>query len=354
MLSTFIFDAAQSPGKFGLAASLWANQQKQPLWSLRPDFNENFPNAYQHVVPAGNCVTGGLYRSDTLQHEVSDIAFLPAEDALIVLADADAEKIRHLAGQRLFSQYDGNTLSLLDSNHSVIWQHTLTASINSEPTLTVGLVADEQDQREVYPATIDALMAAARCAGISLQIRFFPPASVTNRLHELNQLDGILLPGGASMPAVAGQIAVAHHTLQHQIPTLGLCLGMQSMCTAALQLNSGYEQAMLAEVAPDATVHSFIPFTDRTHRCGLFPFPASAPFHQMHYNHRYYFNPQYLPQLAASGIRINAQTNAIIEGINHPAHPFWQGVQGHPELMSRPETPHPLFVTFIQTMLAQG
>ena len=152
------------------------------------------------------------------------------------------------------------------------------------------------------------------------------------------------------MAAVIGQIAVAKATRQRRIPTLGLCLGMQSMCTAVVQQQAGYEQAILAEVAPDAPLHSFVRFDDLRHRCGLFAFPALAPYQRMHYNHRYYFNPQLLPQLLAGGIEVSVQTDDIVEAIRCASHPFWQGVQGHPELMSRPDAPHPLFSRFLRAV----
>ncbi|MCS6056550.1 hypothetical protein LNO36_11410 [Klebsiella variicola subsp. variicola] len=96
-------------------------------------------------------------------------------------------------------------------------------------------------------------------------------------------------------------------------------------------------------------LHSFVPFVDGRHRCGVFPFSFGlipGDIREMHYNHRYCFNTDLLPALDRSGVSVSAQTDDIVEAISQPELPFWHGVQGHPELMSRPDAPHPLFVAF--------
>ncbi|RPE01186.1 CTP synthase [Candidatus Pantoea deserta] len=349
MSATFILDDALVPARFGLLASLWANQLGLPLWSLRPRFTGDYPDSYQHVAQAGYCVTSGLFRSDTLQQEVSDIARLPARDAVIVLSLADAERIKHLPGRRLYSYANSHPLRLQEGELTLL-EHTVAYPRPDHSALRIGLIARERDQRDAYSANLEALHAAAAQLAVSVDIRFLSPAALSGDLHELDDLHGIVLPGGASMASVTAQIAVARASWQRNIPTLGLCLGMQSMCTAAVQCHPGCEEAMLAEVAPDAPLHSFVPFDDRRHRCGLLPFPAAAPFDQMLYNHRYRFNPRLLPHLLASGVRISAKTDDIIEGIYLADHPFWLGVQGHPELQSRPDAPHPLFTAFLQAL----
>ncbi|MEN3754559.1 hypothetical protein ABC733_23615 [Mangrovibacter sp. SLW1] len=70
------------------------------------------------------------------------------------------------------------------------------------------------------------------------------------------------------------------------------------------------------------------------------------PPKDMHYNHRYAFNPALRAQLCAGNGQISAETDGIIEAISLSNHPFWHGVQGHPELASRPQAPHPLFCAF--------
>ncbi len=365
MSPIFILDNASVPARFGITASLWANRLGLPLWSLRPEFAGDVPDSHQHVVRAGYCVTSGLWRSDTLCEEVRDVAQLPVSDAVIVLAEADVQRIAERIGQRLYSDDCDGFLTLRDGTQTLV---RLTADrfgrwLSLPPgeagaLLRIGLVGREADHRLVYPATLGSLGDAASALGFDLDVHFLPPAELSDDLQELDALHGVVLPGGASMAAVSGQIRVAQETVVRRLPTLGLCLRMQSMMTAAVRQSAGFEEAILAEVAPDAALHSFVAFADGFHRCGVLPFtstllPGSAV--EMHYNHRYRFNPQFLPQLAASGVHVSAQTDDIVEAISLPEHPFWHGVQGHPELMSRPDAPHPLFTAFLLSALsAQG
>jgi CTP synthase len=358
----FVLDNASVPARFGITASLWANRLGLPLWSLRPAFAGDVPDSHQHVARAGYCVTSGLWRSDTLRDEVRDVAELPASDAVIVLAEADVQRIASLIGQRLYSDDRDGNLTLRDGTQSLLrlsadrYGRWLPApKTDAGALLRIGLVGREADHRLVYPATLGSLGDAAAALGLDLDVHFLPPAVLSAELYELDALHGVVLPGGSSMAAVNGQIRVAQETVARRLPTLGLCLGMQSMMTAAVRKTAGFEQAILAEVAPDAAQHSFIAFADGSHRCGVLPFastllPGSTA--EMHYNHRYRFNPQFLPQLAASNVQVSAQTGDIVEAISLPEHPFWHGVQGHPELMSRPDAPHPLFTAFLLSALS--
>lgn len=319
MLPLFILDDSHCPADYGMAASRFANQQQLPLWSLKPTFVGDFPDSHQHVVEAGYCVTSGLFLSDTLQQEVTDVSQLPAHNAVIVLMEADAPRIAHLVGERLHCR----------DLPPIQKQELIVKPLGQR--LRIGLMGHKRDQQDSYPANVFSLHTAAQQLHCHLDIRLLPPAELSTHLYELDDLDGVVLPGGSSMEAVLGQIAVAKATLERGIPTLGICLGMQSMCTAIVQRAQGFEHAMLAEVAPDAALHSVIRFEDQQHRCGLFPFPEVAPFDRMHYNHRYYFNQQLMPQLLAGGVDVTVQNNDIVEAICCQSHPFWQGVQGHPE-----------------------
>ncbi|WAL50531.1 CTP synthase [Klebsiella variicola subsp. tropica] len=361
MSPIFILDNTSVPARYGITASLWANRLGLPLWSLRPDFAGDVPDSHQHVIRAGYCVTSGLWRSDTLREEVRDIACLPESDAVIVLASSQAALIADLPGQRLFSDDRNHRLTLSDGQHTLLdltadrygrWDAGEPSSAGT--SLRIALIGRESDHRLVYPATLGSLGDAAASLGLYLDVHFFAPVSLSPGLHVLHDVQGVVLPGGSSMAAVKGQIRVAEDTLARGQPTLGLCLGMQSMMTAVVRRRPGCESAIPAEVAPDEALHSFVPFVDGRHRCGVFPFSfglISGDIREMHYNHRYCFNTDLLPALDRSGVSVSAQTDDIVEAISQPELPFWHGVQGHPELMSRPDAPHPLFVAFLRAAL---
>jgi CTP synthase (UTP-ammonia lyase) len=115
--------------------------------------------------------------------------------------------------------------------------------------LRIALIGREADHRLVYPATLGSLGDAAASLGLNLEVHFFAPVSLSTGLHS-QAFQGVVLPGGSSMAAVNGQIRVAEDTLARGQPTLGLCLGMQSMMTAAVRRSPGFESAIPAEVAP--------------------------------------------------------------------------------------------------------
>lgn len=364
MSLTVVIDASTTPAGFGVTASALANQLRLPLWSLTPAFAGDVPDSHQHVAAAGYCVTSGLWRSDTLLHELRDASQLPAAGAVIVLSPQQLAALpenaivlhdHQQADSRWLSDSQGNRILTLWQDDFGRWLPEPQPARAGD--LALALIGREADQREAYPATLAALGDAADALGIGLKLRFLPPVTLSATLSELDGAEAIVLPGGASMLSVPGQIRVAQASRQRKIPTLGLCLGMQSMATAAVQTQPGCEQATMAEVAGDAALHSFTRFDDLRHRCGLLPFSAAHPLdggplpELMHYNHRYRFNPLLRPALLASGVTVTSEADGSVDAITLPDHPFWFGVQGHPELQSRPGAPHPLFTALLTLAL---
>ncbi|TDV67509.1 gamma-glutamyl-gamma-aminobutyrate hydrolase family protein [Pseudomonas sp. LP_7_YM] len=226
-------------------------------------------------------------------------------------------------------------------------------------SLCIALLGSEADQRDVYPATLAALGDAADAAQVNLDIRFIAPAQLD--VSQLDWVDGIVLPGGCDMTNVPGQIRAARHALASGIPVMGLCLGMQSMTTALAQTIAGFEQANMAEAAPDAAIKSFVPMAGiaelEVHRLGerrLQFRDAALEYRFQHHltircNHRFMLNPELIPPLLTAGLVITATdvSGQIVDMIDWPSHPFYQGMQGHPELGSRAGAPHPLIKDFL-------
>ena len=360
MSPIFILDNSSAPARYGITASLWANRLGLPLWSLRPDFAGDVPDSHQHVIRAGYCVTSGLWRSDTLREEVRDIALLPSSDAVIVLASSQAPLIADLPGQRLYSDDSRHRLTLSDGQHTLLdlttdrygrWDSGVSSSAGG--SLRIALICREADHRLVYPATLGSLGDAASL-GLNLEVHFFAPVSLSTGLHELQAFQGVVLPGGSSMAAVNGQIRVAEETLARGQPTLGLCLGMQSMMTAAVRRSLGFNRPFPRKSPPMKPCTALFPLPMAVIAAAYSLFSSGlipGDIREMHYNHRYCFNPELLPALSPGGVRVSAQSDGIVEAVSQAELPFWHGVQGHPELMSRPDAPHPLFVAFLQAAL---
>jgi CTP synthase len=230
--------------------------------------------------------------------------------------------------------------------------------------LCIALIGAAHDQHQVYPANLAALGDAADALGIRLDIRCVAPRAFA--AGDLRGVDGVVLPGGSDMGNVPGQLAAARHTLHARIPTLGLCLGMQTMATALAQRLPGGHGANLAEADPEALVKSFVPLAAMpglpVHRLGDQPVRVTDPqlaaligvAPHVRCNHRFRLNPVLVPLLRDHGMRIAATdlSGQIADAIAYPAHPFYIGMQGHPEQSSRPDAPHPLVVAFLAAATA--
>lgn len=235
------------------------------------------------------------------------------------------------------------------------------------PLLRIALVGTRPDHRDVYPGALAALGDAADGAGLGVEVVFLDPTAVRPGEVEalLAEVDGLLLPGGSDMANVPGQILMARGALEAEVPTVGLCLGMQTMTTAFAQSVLGEADVNLAEANPHATHHTFIAMAGAPglprHRLGEAPtVPVAGTLYgdlmgapaRERFNHRYRLNPVLEPALATSGLRVSArdETGAVVDAVEVAAHPFFVGLQGHPELRSRPESPHPLLSAFLRAV----
>ncbi|WP_198155496.1 glutamine amidotransferase-related protein [Candidatus Burkholderia verschuerenii] len=232
--------------------------------------------------------------------------------------------------------------------------------------MTIALIGHERDQRAQYPATLAALGDAADALGFDLDVRFVAAQDIDrdNAQTLLADAHGILLPGGADMVRVAGQIEAARFGWLASIPVVGLCLGMQSMATAIARLALKSDDIGLMEAQPDARVASFeaIQVGDDgvlLHRTGLQRISVTPGSRieamlgaraSILCNHRYKLNPALEAPFATLGVTVSArdEIGSIADAIESDKHPFFAGMQGYPELSSRDGEPHPLLTSFLE------
>lgn len=254
------------------------------------------------------------------------------------------------------------------------WEKTIKLSETTfEKTTTIALVGKYVELQDSYLSVKEALLHASRHKETQLIIKWVHAEKVTvENVKELLQgCDGILVPGGFGDRGIEGKIIAARYARTHNIPYLGLCLGMQIMCieyaqafidTAAASIESDNKTSCPVVALMDEQKN----VTDKggTMRLGIYPcklLPGSkAAFaygnqeliYERH-RHRFEFNNNYRAELEKAGLIISGESpdGSLVEIIECKDHPFMVASQFHPEFLSRPDKPHPLFDAFIQASL---
>lgn len=190
----------------------------------------------------------------------------------------------------------------------------------------------------------------------------------------LGEMDGIILPGGFGERGIEGMICAANYARVQNIPYFGICLGMQIAVMSYARKVLGYEDANSSEFDADST-HCVIDLMESqqgiskkggTMRLGAYPCKVredtimaraygKTQISERH-RHRYEFNNAYRDALEEGGMHITgtSPTGELVETVEIPTHPFYIGVQFHPEFKSRPNRAHPLFKAFIEASLKRS
>ncbi|MEK7082371.1 MAG: CTP synthase [Patescibacteria group bacterium] len=228
-----------------------------------------------------------------------------------------------------------------------------------------------------YVSVIESVKHAAWNLGVKPLISWLDAETYEQNpslLKELSRYDGIIVPGGFGPRGVEGKISAVRYVREHNIPYFGLCYGMQ-MATIEFARNvCGLEKANTTEVDPrtpypviDVMPEQMINLKEKkmggSMRLGAYPCDLaqgtisreaySIPSVSERHRHRYEFNNQYRAELEQKGLVIagvNPERN-LVEIVELRDHPFFVGVQFHPEFKSRPLAPHPLFAAFIRAAL---
>ena len=244
------------------------------------------------------------------------------------------------------------------------------ATDKSLPRLKIGVVAKYLDNTDTYMSVFEALRHAAWKHRVQPELIWIDAESVGTNSAQLDELDGIVVPGGFGTRGVEGKIAAAQYALKNKKPYLGLCLGMQVAVIAAAR-NSGLLDANSAEFDPESQ-NIVIDTMDGQHgkentggtmRLGDYPcellddsisarvYGATAITER--HRHRYEASNAFREQYESWGIRAvgtspDKQLVEVIEAIDHP---FMVASQFHPEFKSRPHDPHPLFDGYIEAIV---
>ena len=250
------------------------------------------------------------------------------------------------------------------------WAQLVHQMRNPGPTVKVALVGKYVQLNDAYLSVVEALRHACLEQNASLDLHWVCAEQIENDGAEslLKGMDAVVVPGGFGNRGVDGKVAAIRWAREQRVPFLGLCLGMQTAVIEWARNQAGLTDASSAELDPD-TQHAVIHLLPEqqdvvdlggTMRLGVYPcrvaegsMAARLYDDQVVYErhrHRYEFNNAYRNLFLESGYRISGSSpdGRLVELIELPGHPFFTACQYHPEFLSRPGRPHPLFRGLIE------
>lgn len=253
------------------------------------------------------------------------------------------------------------------------WREMVDRIKTRTQTVTVGLVGKYVQLHDAYLSVAEALRHAGYALSARVDIRWIDSERIENEgaAALLDGVDAVIIPGGFGNRGIEGKIAAAQYARTHDIPFLGLCLGMQVLCIEFARHVCGLADANSGEfdAASPHKIIDFMPGQSDTiakggtmrlggYPCALTPGSQLAacygqPLISERHRHRYEFNNDFRDLLCAQGLQIGGLSpdGKIVEAVELPANRFHLGVQFHPEFKSRPNRPHPLFVAFLTAAL---
>ncbi|MFG3816166.1 CTP synthase [Limnothrix redekei] len=255
------------------------------------------------------------------------------------------------------------------------WRNLVDRLHNPVRTVTVAIVGKYVSLSDAYLSVVEALRHSAIDTHSELNIRWVSSEDLENGGPEkyLSDVDGIVVPGGFGIRGIDGKIAAIRYARENHIPFLGLCLGMQCSMIEWARNVAGLPGANSAEFDPQCEnpVIGLLPEQEDvvdlggTMRLGLYPCQVQPDSlaHRLYgkevvyerHRHRYEFNNSYRSQVIETGYRISGTSldGRLAEIVELPSHPFFLATQFHPEFLSRPNRPHPLFLGFVQAAIAR-
>jgi CTP synthase len=362
---------------------------------------------YVHLTLVPYISTSGEQKTKPTQHSVKELLSLGIQPDVIVLRtekpleDGLADKIGlfcNVSGDSVIQNLDLDTLyevpialekeglakvvcrklgledrepQMDDWNKMVdIAKELLTDSKNE---VTISLVGKYVSLHDAYISIVESLKHGGIENHSNVNINWVDSEEVTPETVDklLKNSDGILVPGGFGDRGIEGKIIAANYARTHNIPYFGICLGMQIAVIEYARNVLGYADANSSEINPE-TQHPVIDLMPEqkdvedlggTMRLGLYPCKitpdtlaqqvyGSDLIYERH-RHRYEFNNHYRSQMQENGLVICGQSpdDKLVEMVEVPAHPWYMGVQFHPEFKSRPNHAHPLFASFIKAAI---
>lgn len=256
------------------------------------------------------------------------------------------------------------------------WKHLVSETMRKKPRIKVALVGKYVELHDAYMSVREALHHAALSLGVDVDISWVHSVDLEKDKgwDLVGSADGILVPGGFGSRGIEGKIQAIQSARENRIPYLGLCLGMQLMVIDFARHVLGVEEVNSSEfdrATPNPVIDLMpdqreIADMGGTMRLGLYPCvlqPGTQAAEaygvsqvQERHRHRFEFNNAYRESLGKAGMRFSGLSpdGRLVEIAELADHPFMVGTQFHPEFLSRPNRPHPLFVAFLKTVIEKA
>jgi len=265
----------------------------------------------------------------------------------------------------------------------LIWKKFVNTIDSAKKKVKIGIVGKYFEKGDFYLSdsyisVIEAIKHASWAQGIKPEIHWLNSINYEkdeNKLRELKEMDGIIVPGGFGKRGIDGKIKTIKYVRENKIPFLGLCYGMQLATIEFARNVARIEKANSTEIDPK-TIEPLIDIMSEqkanldskkyggtmrlgTYDCEIAPYTiAYSAYNERlikeRHRHRYEFNNKYIKPLEEKGLVFSGVNpdRDLVEIIELPkkTHPFFVGTQFHPEFKSRPLSPHPLFLAFIKAV----
>ena len=272
-----------------------------------------------------------------------------------------------------------------------VWEEIVRIYKNPEDEVTIGIVGKYVSLKDSYKSLNEALVHGGLANKLKVNLKFINADELTpeNIENYLGDVDGILVPGGFGIRGIEGKIIAINYARTKKIPFFGICLGMQLAVIEFARNVLGWKEANSTEfdkTTPYPVIYLMREWYDYrtgrierrdegcdlggTMRLGAYPCvlkPGSKAWEAYQkdevferHRHRYEFNNAYKEDFEKAGLKVvgSSPNGELVEIVELEDHPWFIGVQFHPEFKSKPTNPHPLFKSFIkasyQNKLSRG
>lgn len=253
------------------------------------------------------------------------------------------------------------------------WEQMVDKLKNLSKDVTIALVGKYVELHDAYLSVVEALNHGGLANDSNVSIKWVNAVDVNreNADEILKGVDGVLVPGGFGDRGIEGKIEATRWAREKKVPFFGICLGMQCAVIEYARNVAGYEGAHSSEIAPTTNYPVIDLMPDQkdidekggTMRLGLYACKLSEDTNALkaygeqviyeRHRHRYEFNNEYRSELIDKGLVLSGTSpdERLVEIVEIKDHPWFVGVQFHPEFKSRPNRPHPLFRDFIKAAI---